>query len=170
MRDTACTPPRDSAHTSLAMAVYCRSVPGIASRERRGGIAVIPGYQRRSRRQWLRAGAVAAVPASLAHCRLLRTARNVQIESGAIALRPMLADGLPAIGCAPALASPLHASARLGRPMADRSVSTGYSTTKLSAVAFRTTARGTPVSNVTSLPSCSTARARRYMSVSCRGP
>jgi hypothetical protein len=67
-------------------------------------------------------------------------------------------------------ASPLHASARFGRPMADRSVSTGYSNTRLSGVAFRTTARGTPVSNVTSLPSCSTARARRYMSVSCRGP
>jgi hypothetical protein len=67
-------------------------------------------------------------------------------------------------------ASPLHASARLGRPMGDRSVSAGYSTTRLSGAAFRTTARGIPVSNVTSLPSCSTARASRYMSVSCLGP
>ena len=61
----------------------------------------------------------------------------------------------------------LHCS---GRRAAAPPASTGYSTIRLSVVAFRTAARGTPVSNVTNLASFSTARARRYMSVSCRGP
>ena len=55
----------------------------------------------------------------------------------------------------------LDSITKLDYPRADTRASVGYNTVRLFVVAFRTAARGMPVSNVTNLASFATARARR---------